>query len=171
MQRKNVNPFKNHFLYFLSLRSFSMSLLSCERVGKREIQMKRGRDGDNESYIWFNCFVFNHCCLFVCVYVCTLTIWPLWAARFAPAGWIGRHLSLLFCVCVCCFFQSSTLWNFGIHSRFRQRFRREFFSHLFFVLLFIVHIQSPNENREQLILFSPKSIFIFKRLQSTVAFL
>lgn len=182
MQRKNVNPFKIHFLYLLSLRSFSMSLLSCEwetkSVGAKERYRRREAKMETMSRTFDSIVLCSIIVVYLCVYerrylnnlACS------WAARFAPAinsnGWIGRHLSLLFCVC--CFFQCSILWNFGIYSRFRQRFlvwRSFSLTYFLFCFFVIIHIQSLNENREQLILFLPKSIFIFKRLQSTIAFL
>lgn len=170
MQRKNVNPFIIHFLYLLSFPSLSMCHFCLVWVRKEKSERVSERQGEMEtmsrtfdSIVLFSIIVvyFFFGCVCARMYrLYTLTIWPSWAARFAPAinsnGWIGRHLSLLF-LCVLFFFQSSILWSTCmyryLYPRFRQRFRlTEFFSRPFnrcCCVFFVYHSNTfhMNENR------------------------
>lgn len=139
------------FSIFFQSDPFLCPPLLHERVSKihngryGDKERAKEKHGDNEWYIWFNCFVFNHCCLYLNNFafmgssVCTCN-------QFKWLSW-STFITTVLCVCCCCFFfaQSSILWN-----RYKFEIQTEISSHsvflsfifCFVLCFFITHIQS-----------------------------
>lgn len=139
MQRKNVNPFKIHFLYLLSFLSLSMSLLSCRM--RREWQTEKGMETMSRTFDSIVLFCFQSLLLlllffFRCVYLNNLVFMGSSVCTCNQFKWL-KWSTFITTVFVCELFFTAFNSFEHIYSRFRQRFcLTEFFYSFILCFLF-----------------------------------